>query len=106
MAPPSVFLWHFTSFPNRVLACPSQDGVSLLLYNSDRISDWAACSTVPRRAGQPGLSSVSLWETASHPSLPVFCLVFLKPTYFHLNFHKIKMRRLAYDFRLRPLFVL
>ena len=25
---------------------------------------WAACSPVPRHADQPGLSSVSLWETA------------------------------------------
>ena len=44
------------------------------------LADWAACSSDPRRAGQPGLSSVSPWETASRPSLPVFCLVFLKPT--------------------------
>ena len=53
------FLLAFHSFQNhRVPACPSLDGVSLL-FNTDCISVWAACSTDPRRAGQPGLSSVS-----------------------------------------------
>ena len=39
---------------------------------------------------QPGLSSVSPWETASQPSLPVFCLVFFETDLFHLISHNKK----------------
>ena len=80
--------FHFLSKPRTSRAKPRWGFI--IIYNSDRISDWAACSSVPRRAGQPGLSSVSPWETASQPSLPVFCLVFFETDLFHLISHNKK----------------
>ena len=73
IAPPPVFCWQFTYSPNHCSQFLRKDRVPLLFIILVVSVVWAACSPVPRRADQPGLSSVSLWETASHPSHPVSC---------------------------------
>jgi len=59
---------------------------------ADRISDWAACSIWPARAGQPGLSSVSLpGNRFPAPPPSVLSRVF-ETDHFPLNPKNIKCR--------------
>ena len=57
-SPCFLLAFHFLPKPRTRVSKPRWSFI--IIYNSDRISDWAACSIWPARAGQPGLSSVSL----------------------------------------------
>ena len=69
-SPCFLLAFHFLPKPRTRVSKPRWSFI--IIYNSDRISDWAACSIWPARAGQPGLSSVSLPGnrlTVSRPAL-------------------------------------